>query len=123
MINSQFSYSSMQNPRHAADLEALVRLHRERHIALQTTKCTARQRWQGRPKTYNIYFYELLDTQEAIGKAVHWVLGYPGAFLITAGDMQVLPKILDAADRFEARPSDAEMATLAAEFAIQPVFA
>ena len=68
-------------------------------------------------------FYELLDTQEAIGKAVHWVLGYPGAFLITAGDMQVLPKILDAADRFEARPSDAEMATLAAEFAIQPVFA
>jgi hypothetical protein len=50
-------------------------------------------------------------------------LGYPDTFLITAGDMQLLPKILDAANRFEARPSDAEMAADAVEFAIQPIFA
>jgi hypothetical protein len=69
------------------------------------------------------YFYEPLDTQEAIDKAVHWALGYPDTFLITAGDMQLLPKMLDAANRFEARPSDAEMAAEAAAFDIQPIFA
>lgn len=55
-------------------------------------------------KTYNTYFYESLDSQAAIDRAVYWVLGTPDIFLITAGDMRVLPKILDAASRFEARP-------------------
>jgi hypothetical protein len=36
--------------------------------------------------------------------------------------MQLLPKILAAAARFEVRPSDADMAADAAEFDIQPIF-
>ena len=36
--------------------------------------------------------------------------------------MALLPKILDAANRFEARPSDAEMGAMVAEFDIVPVF-
>lgn len=117
-----YNYSLMQNPRYAADVEALVTLCRRRRVAVQTIKSVARQPWEGRPKTYNTYFYEPLDTQEAIDKAVHWVLGYPNTFVITAGDMQVLPKVLDAAKRFEARPSAAEMAAHAAEFDIRPMF-
>lgn len=118
-----YNYSLMQNPRYAADFGALVTLCRERHVAVQTIKSIAWRPWEGRPKTYNTYLYEPLDTQEAIDKAVHWVLGYPDTFLITAGDMRLLPKILDAANRFEAQPSDAEMAADAAEFAIQAIFA
>ena len=117
-----YNYSLMQNPRYAADFEALVTICRERQVAVQTIKSIARRPWGDRPKTYNTYFYEPLDTQEAIDRAVHWVLGYPDLFLVTAGDMQLLPKILDAADRFEAQPSDAEMAAHAAEFDIQPIF-
>jgi aryl-alcohol dehydrogenase-like predicted oxidoreductase len=118
-----YSYSLMQNPRYAADFQALVTLCRERHVAVQTIKSIARRPWEGRPKTYNTYLYEPLDTQEAIDKAVHWVLGDPDIFLITAGDMQLLPKVLDAANRFEMRPSDTEMAADAAEYAIQPILA
>jgi hypothetical protein len=33
-------------------------------------------------------------------------------FLNTAGDIHLLPKVLNAASRFEARPSDAEMEAL-----------
>jgi aryl-alcohol dehydrogenase-like predicted oxidoreductase len=117
-----YNYSLMQNPRYAADFEALVTLCRERQVAVQTIKSIARRPWEGRPKTYNTYFYEPLETKEAIDQAVHWVLGYPDTFLISAGDMQLLPKILDAANRFEARPSDAEMTAYAAEFDIQPIF-
>jgi len=117
-----YNYWLMQNPRYAADFEALVALCRERHVAVQTIKCIARRPWADRPKTYNTYFYEPLDTQETIDKAVHWVLGCPDTFLITAGDMQLLPKILEAANRFEARPSDAEMAVAVEEYDIQPIF-
>jgi aryl-alcohol dehydrogenase-like predicted oxidoreductase len=118
-----YNHSLMQNPRYAADFEALVTLCRERDVAVQTIKSIARRLWAGRPKTYNTYFYEPLDAQGAIDKAVHWVLGDPDVFLITAGDMQLLPKMLDAARRFEARPSDAEMTAIAAEFAVEPIFA
>ena len=118
-----YNHSLMQNPRYAADLEALVTLCRERHVAIQTIKSIARRPWEGRTQVYNTYFYEPLEAQDAIDRAVHWVLGYPDTFLITAGDMQLLPRILDAAHRFETRPSDAEMAAVAAEFAIQPIFA
>jgi len=118
-----YNHSLMQNPRYAADFAALVTLCRERDVAVQTIKSIARRSWKDRPRTYNTYFYEPLDAQRAIDQAVHWVLGYPDVFLITAGDMQLLPKMLDAAHRFEARPSDAEMAAVAAEFAVEPIFA
>ena len=45
-----------------------------------------------------------------IDLAVRWVLSRPGLFLNTVGDLGLLPKVLVAADRGGARPSDAEMA-------------
>jgi aryl-alcohol dehydrogenase-like predicted oxidoreductase len=118
-----YNYSLMHNTRYASDFEALMAMCRERNVAVQTIKSIARRSWKDRPKTYNTYFYEPLETQDAIDKAVHWVLGYPNIFQITAGDMQVLPKILDAAGRFEKRPSDSEMDADAEELAIEPIFA
>ena len=91
------NYALMQNPRYAADWEALVALCQARQVAVQTIKSVARRPWAGRPKRYNTYFYEPLETQEAIDRAVHWVLGHPDTFLISAGDMRLLPQILDAA--------------------------
>jgi aryl-alcohol dehydrogenase-like predicted oxidoreductase len=117
-----YNYSLTQNPLYASEFETLVTRCRERNVAVQTTKSVARRPWAGRPKTYNTYFYEPLEIQEAIDKAVHWVLGYPDVFLITAGDMRLLPRILDAATRFEVQPSDAEMATEAAILDIRPIF-
>ena len=116
------NYPLMQQSRYAADFEALLALCRERTVAVQTIKSMARRPWKDRPRTYNTYFYEPLDTQASIDRAVHWSLGCPDTFLITAGDMQLLPKVLDAATRFEAVPSDADMAAQAAEFAMQPIF-
>lgn len=118
-----YNYALMQIPHYAADFQALLALCRKRQVAVQTIKSVARQPWGDRPKTYNTYFYEPLDTQQAIDKAVHWVLGDPQVFLITAGDMQVLPNVLQAASCFEQRPSEPEMSALAAEQDIRPIFA
>ena len=117
-----YNYSLMQNPRYATDLEALVTLCRERQVAVQTIKSIARRPWGGCPKTYNTYFYEPLETQDIIDTSVHWALGLQDSFLITAGDMQLLPKMLDAASRFEKRPSDTDMSAIVDEFGIQPIF-
>ncbi len=117
-----YNYCLMQDPRYAADFEALVTLCRKRNVAVQISKSIARRPWKSRPKTFNTYFYEPLEAQDAIDKSVQWGLGCPGTHLITAGDVQFLPKMLDAANRFEDRPSDAEMAALGDEFAIQPIF-
>jgi len=76
----------------------------------------------GHSKTYNTYFYEPLEAQDAIDNSVHWSLGFPDSFLITVGDMQLLPKVLDAANRFEKRPSDIEMSAMVDEFDIQQIF-
>ena len=38
------------------------------------------------------------------------MLGLPGVFLNTVGDLTLMPKVLDAASRFERRPPDEAMA-------------
>jgi aryl-alcohol dehydrogenase-like predicted oxidoreductase len=117
-----FNYALLQNRRYAADWEALVSVCRERNVAVQTMKVLARIPCRGRSQTYNTYFYEPLEAQEAIDRAVHWSLGEPGIFIATVGDMQLLPKMLDAAARFAGRPSDVEMETGVASDGIQAIF-
>ena len=53
---------------------------------------------------------------------MHWVLGRPGVFLNTVGDVALLPKVLDAASRYESRPSDETMDELAASRNLVPLF-
>ena len=54
---------------------------------------------------------------------MHWVLGGPGVFLNTVGDVALLPRVLDAAERFEARPDDSALAQLAADQRLSTLFA
>ena len=54
-----------------------------------------------------------LEAQADIDHAIHWALGVPGVHLNTVGDLTLLPKVLDAAARFERRPPDDAMAAMA----------
>ncbi len=117
-----YSYILMQNPQYAADVEALLTICRERHVAVQAIKSITRSPWRDRPHARNTW-YEPLEDQDALDKAVHWVLGEPIVFLNTPGDIHVLPKVLDAASRFTTQPSDEEMRTLIVEQAMEPLFA
>src|SRR3954471_14913833 len=94
----------MRDPRYAETFDELAAICAERNVALQTIKSLARKPWEGREHTAATW-YEPLTEQADIDIAVHWVLGNPQAFLITTGDVDVLPKLLDAAERFSERPS------------------
>jgi aryl-alcohol dehydrogenase-like predicted oxidoreductase len=117
-----FNFITMQNPKYLSKFNELIKLCKERNIAVQTIKSVARRPWEDRPKNYNTYFYQPFETQSAIDKAVHWSLGLDNSFVITAGDMNILPKILDAAKRFNKQPSDEEMNEFVSEYDIQQIF-
>ena len=116
-----YSYILMQNPQYAADVEALLRVCRERSVAVQTIKGITRSPWHTQLHTANTW-YEPLTDQSDIDRAVHWVLGSPGAFLNTAAEISLLRKVFDAVSRFTARPSDEEMQALLRERAMEPLF-
>ena len=117
-----YNYVQMQDPRYAETFEALAALCAERNVAVQTIKALQLRLWEGRPHTAATW-YEPLREQEDIDLAAHWVLGRPEAFLLTTGDVEILPKLLDAVERFERRPGDEQMAELVARREQAPLFA
>jgi len=116
-----YNYMMMQNPQYVADCEALLQVCRERQVAVQTIKALARGPWEDKPHTRNTW-YEPLEDRVAIDSAVHWVLSRPGIFLNTTGDMHLLPRVLDAASRFQKAPSEATMRATADELGLEPLF-
>ena len=116
-----YNYPMMQNPVYAEAFEALLALCAERGIAVQTIKGITLGPWGEREHTAATW-YEPLREQPDIDLAAHWVLGRPDAFLLTTGDVEILPRLLDAAERYERRPSDEEMAELTARRDLAPLF-
>jgi len=116
-----YNYVLIQNAEYAADFEALIAVCQQRNVAVQTIKSITRAPWGDRPHTTSTW-YEPLQDQADIDRAVHWVLGRPGIFLNTVGDIHVLPKVLDAANRFQNRPSNAEMSQVVKAQQMEPLF-
>jgi aryl-alcohol dehydrogenase-like predicted oxidoreductase len=116
-----YNYVTMQNPYYAENFNALVTTCQQRNVAVQTIKSIAYRPWMGRPHTHDTW-YEPLEDQQQIDLAVHWVLARPGIFLNTVGDIHLLPKVLDAASRFQAGPSDEEMQVMVSQLHMAPLF-
>jgi aryl-alcohol dehydrogenase-like predicted oxidoreductase len=116
-----YNYITMQSPYYAENFNALVATCQQRNTAVVTIKSIAYKPWRGRQHTRSTW-YEPLEAQQDIDQAVHWVLARPGVFLATVGDINLLPKVLDAVNRFEAAPSDAQMQTLISRVQMEPLF-
>jgi aryl-alcohol dehydrogenase-like predicted oxidoreductase len=116
-----YNYITMQSPYYAENFNALVATCQQRNVAVQTIKSIAYRPWMGRPHTRTVW-YEPLEDQQDIDRAVHWVLKRQGLFLNTAGDIHLLPRVLDAASRFQAGTPDEEMQAMVARLAMEPLF-
>lgn len=116
-----FSYMMAQNPQYLADFTSLVELCRARNVAVQTIKSIVHRPW-GEHAQNRATWYRPLEQQADIDRAVHWVLGHAGLFLNSAGDIHILPRILDAAERFTAPPAEAEMHAMMESLEMQPLF-
>lgn len=117
-----YNYVTMQNPYYAENFRALLATCRQRNVAVQTIKAIAYKPWMGSEHTHSTW-YEPLEDQKDIDLAVHWVLKQPGIFLNTVGDITLLPKVLDAASRFQPEgPSDEEVQAMVERLSIEPLF-
>ncbi len=116
-----YNFVTMGLPYYAENFEALVRTCAERKVAVQTIKSIAAKPWRGREHSRTTW-YQPLEAQSDIDLAVWWVLGRPGVFLNTVGDIELLPRVLDAAERFEKRPTDAQMTALLERSQTEPLF-
>src|SRR3989441_343601 len=106
-----YNFFMAENERYRRSFEEVLAICRERNVAVQIIKSIARGPWATTDRTHTTW-YQPLEEQADIDRAVHWMLGLPGVFLNTAGDLGLLPKVLDAASRFERRPPDEVMAAM-----------
>jgi aryl-alcohol dehydrogenase-like predicted oxidoreductase len=116
-----YNFVTMRLPYYAENFEALLATCRERSVAVQTIKSIALRPWSGREHTRSTW-YEPLTEAEDIDAAVWWVLGRPGVFLNTVGDVDLVPKVLDSASRFEHRPPDSEITSMLDRAQAEPLF-
>ena len=109
------------NERYRGDVEAVLATCRERNVAVQVIKSIARGPWATTARNRSTW-YQPLEDQGDIDLAVHWVMGLPEVFLNTVGDLDLLPKVLDAAARYERRPDDAAMDAMLTRQTATPLF-
>ena len=117
-----YNFVMKQDNKYISDFEALLKLCAERQVAVQTIKSITCGPWGSKNRTSSVW-YEPLTKQPDIDLAVHWVLGRSNIFLNSAGDIHLLPRILDAANRFQSRPSDTAMSQLVEERHMSSLFA
>ncbi|MBT6277639.1 MAG: aldo/keto reductase [Chromatiales bacterium] len=115
------NYVMYGDERYRNSFEEVVATCKSRNVAVQTIKSVARGPWATSDKDRNTW-YQPLEGKESIDRAMHWIMGRGDVFINTAGDINILPRILDAASRFETRPTDADMEELMAAESMSSLF-
>ena len=116
-----YNYVMMQNPRYVENFNKLLAVCTEKNIAVHTIKGITRSPWNNVKQDRTIW-YRPLEEQADIDLATHWIFGNPQVFLNTAGDIYILPRILEAAHRFESCPLDEQMQSLTDRLEMRPLF-
>ena len=120
-VLTPYNYVTMQNEYYAVNFNALLATCQERDVAVQTIKSIAYGPWMGEEHTHATW-YRPLEDQDEIDAAVWWALARPGIFLNTVGDIELLPKVLDAASRFDANTSQAMVEERLSQLGSVPLF-
>lgn len=116
-----YNYPLSQNPTYQQEFETLLESCRSRNTAVQIIKSVAVGPWGAKTHTRTTW-YETLEDQADLDRAVWFVLAQPGVFLNTAGDVNLLPKVLDAASRFAAGPTVEQMQRMTASRQMKSLF-
>ena len=117
-----WNWFAAKHATYARDFEATAAFCAERGIAVQTIKSCARGAWAAGAAHSHTTWYQPLEEEADIRTAVAWVLGRPGIFLISTGDVAILPMILKAAAGRPAMPDAATMEALQARAGLATIF-
>ena len=116
-----YNYVTMQSSYYREQFDALVKTCQEKNVAVQTIKSVALRPWMSRDHTRSTW-YQPLESQDDIDLAVWWAMGRRDVFLNSVGDVDLLPRVLDAASRYDEPPKDEAMDALMARTHTEPLF-
>ncbi|MAT44241.1 MAG: aldo/keto reductase [Anaerolineaceae bacterium] len=104
-------------PDYREGAETLLAECKKRNIAVMAIKSIAKGPWDDKPKTHTTW-YEPFSASDMIEKAVHFVLSQDVTGICTAGDITVLPKVLEACQTYQPMPKSEqeELIRKAAEY-------
>ncbi|MFQ5418287.1 MAG: aldo/keto reductase [Myxococcota bacterium] len=95
-----YNYLQLSDGDYARDFDELIRVCSEHDVAVQTIKGIARRRWAEGVEPTRTTWYEPLEEQDDIDRAMAWALARPGIFVNTASDVALLERSLAAAERW-----------------------
>ena len=116
-----YSFLMAQNKQYLADATGLIEYCHTHNVAVQAIKTLVQRPW-GEDQQTRTTWYRPLEDQAAIDAAVHWIMAQPGIFLNSAGDVHLLPIILEAADRYVQSPSPEEIQEIITRMDMKPLF-
>ena len=110
-----WNWAMSRNVDYASDVMKLHKICLKKNIAFQLIKTACHRPWrEGEDRTRSTW-YKTLEDQDSLDMAIHFAMGVEGSFLNTAGDVNLLPRVLDAAADFQEAPGCDEIARRAAE--------
>ncbi len=110
------------NPNYRRDTENLLELCDKRDIGVMIIKSVAKGPWGDQPKTYNTW-YEPYDIQQKIEQSVHFALSqHPVTAIPAAGDVRLLPMIIEAAENFQPMPKAEQNSLINQATSLEPLF-
>lgn len=128
---SQFDFASVllpwnfmlaQNPQYRADFQALEKVCQEKNVAMQIIKTAQRRAYHENERTHATW-YKPFEDPKALALVIRWAMGQEGKFINTAGDIGILPTIIETAQNFTGAPSDEEMEAMIREQQATPLWA
>ena len=93
------------NPDYRRDAEALLAEARSRNVGIQIIKSIARGGWGDHEREHTTWYDSHRD-QDDIDRSLWWVLSQGVHTAPSAGDVILLPRVLDAAERFKPLSSE-----------------
>jgi len=110
------------NPVYRANTEALIKECRQKNVGTMVIKTITKGPWNEREHTHTTW-YEPFSDQTMIQKSVDFALSQDVTGLCTAGDITVLPLVLEACQNFTPMSADEQESLIQSAGQYQPLFA
>ncbi len=117
-----YNFTMMEQPDYRADVERLLATCAERSVAVQTIKSLAKGRWAPDHEGPQFSWYEPITDQDALVRAVRFVLSNEQVFLNTTSDARLLPALIAAASGTNDAPTREQLEADTLAQGITPLF-
>jgi aryl-alcohol dehydrogenase-like predicted oxidoreductase len=115
------NFVQMANPQYRQDAEALIAECHRKDVGTMVIKSITKGPWGEKPQTATTW-YEPFSELDMIQHAVNFALSHDVTGLCTAGDIHILPKVLEACQKFTPLSATEREKLIESGHTYQPLF-